>query len=268
MTTPELTDFSDFLILPFYEVASQLAKETRKPITFWLFTLSSSACTEKEPPAGNTTVPLFLLPDDSWQIIQAPPRQRRIRSYGLGPDGKMINPAGLVRAENTVIEWKIKKSCLCILRQKHSPYETDGTREALELEGVSIYRPEFYEWCNNSNYELPRFWFTDEERQRISKLTTPTRSQTPPPPPQKKVRMNPLKALILKLIQEGIKADKESIWLALIDKAGEDSCIICGTQDGEGSVIQWQTANGKITKINKNAVAQRLKTYRTEGLIP
>jgi len=171
--------FSDFPELPFYEVARQLAKRTRKPITFWLFTLSNSACTEKEPLTDSTVIPLLLLPDDSWRNRQEEPRQRRIRSYGIGPDGEMINSRSRIDFENTNNEWELSRSSLQILKRTYSPYEITGTREALEYEGIVIKRVRFCRWCLHSGYPLPRFWFTDEERQQVS-ITKESQEQKPP----------------------------------------------------------------------------------------
>lgn len=156
--TDQIPDLSDFENLPLYDVVKNLAIETRKPRSLWLYRIARSACTEKEPLNDVTVSPLRLFPEDHWCIIQVF-NTRTIRSHGIGGDFEIKPGRAPKRFESTT--WQLKDSGLRAYKNLQDVHEVPHTETVLETEGVTINKKEFAKWCLASGYPLPKFWFGD-----------------------------------------------------------------------------------------------------------
>ena len=234
-------DLSDFEVLPLYDIAKHMAAETQKPLTTWLYRIIKDrliVCYQHESGYG---------------VNSAISCMRKIET-------------SLLPSEE---DYTIKLISVGRLHHHEEPKRLKISLKE-QLANVTISRSCFRTWCEASGYALPRFWFGEGESSTATqpphKVTDRNHADGNNLPP--KTRTDALKALILKLVEEGCKTDVESVWLALGEKAGRDSCIICCSQGEKGPEVLWQSADGKQNHLNKKALGGRLKSYRRAGLIP
>ena len=294
MTTQDLTDYET---LPLYDVIKNLAKETKKPLAFWIYTIAKAACTEDEPSADSNAQPLMLRPDKNWKIQDGyeeieldqtdhcswmDDRFPGLRERGRDHINKLRGSSGYssYQKKPIFIDWRLEFSALAWVFTECPRVPVDdgvflGIDTDFKEEGIVLHRTDFRAWCEASDYALPRFWFGEDERQKPEQ--SGGKSKTSPPEQNSnrgRTKTDALKALMVKLVQNGCEPNVESVWLALLEECGKPgSCIVHGDklEDREtkkGPVICWRTNNEKIKHLNKDALEVRLKRYREAGLIP
>jgi hypothetical protein len=175
--TDRIPDFSEpeYEILPFYTVVETFSFETGKHIGLWLWRLARSACTEDNLPYDKNIIPLILRPDKKWKIIKSKRKETyRPKSFTIWSDPW----APMERAGSRLIyydvPWSLEESVLNSFLSAFVNVPVDdrsfkGIDINLKSEGVCIHRADFKEWCIDSEYPLPRFWFgnaADEQQKR------------------------------------------------------------------------------------------------------
>lgn len=192
-----ILDLSDYETLPLYDVIQNLSIETGKPIGLWLFRIAQAVCTKNEPLNDSNIVHLMLRPDDRWKVLTG---YKKIEKKPRNVDSWMDTRFGGLRertehrfndlSANVTVEagdrdgnevavfdfWVVEHSVLTSFLSKNvsPPIKEEcwkGMNNNLKKEGVVLHRSDFREWCRNSSYDLPRFWYTDKDRQESTELT-------------------------------------------------------------------------------------------------
>lgn len=182
MLTPP-HDFSGYPALPIYTIAINLQEENDQPIGYWLNLMTNSICIKGTPLPNTIENPLILCPDNTWGIdkptgktIDKYAPQKRDRGWSSPP------PPPRLLSSSPVLEripWEIESSVLWLEHSKEpdlSEHLTNRTQSKIEKERINVKQDYFRPWFTAVGYPLPRFWFSEVERQQAMSSCTPEAS--------------------------------------------------------------------------------------------
>ncbi|MFO7831098.1 MAG: hypothetical protein R6V18_03820 [Desulfuromonadaceae bacterium] len=253
--TDRIPDLTPFENLPIYEVAQEWERETNRPIIIHLHEMALAIS------QGSLKIEI----SDSMKLVERWEKQKKYRnaspSWFWNESSRVVSS---IRNVPIYTKWTPDKS-RCIQHLKNPPnsrIEPTGLKGALYKEQINIKREHFRAWCESKEYPLPKFWFGDSKQ--VEHSTSPHEehnSREKPESTPHTERMDPLRALIVKVLQEGISSDPESVWLALLDRKG-DGTIICSHEDEKGTVIKWKDSEGNFKTLTKRALRGRIQRLK------